>query len=150
MRSQSSAQAEHTSAQTPHVSEWYAEPPSMKSALVWQIWAQSSSNRTWTASACLPPMCRQCCAVSIQIEWHSWQFCMHSCICALWIMKSSVESRLVSPTAPAISVADVQCLDHRRDCRSFPVVPTHLKMPLSTGSLGWIGACPTGTRPSAC
>src|SRR5262245_32897901 len=45
IRSHSSAQAKQISAHVPHVSACFADPRSMKSALVWQMSAQSSSNR---------------------------------------------------------------------------------------------------------
>jgi hypothetical protein len=59
MASQLFAHASHTSAQTPHVRAWNWDPRSMKSALVVQIWAQSSNVRMCEASACFPPFSRQ-------------------------------------------------------------------------------------------
>jgi hypothetical protein len=58
-RSQSTAQARQTLAQTPQVSPWSFEPLSMKFALVWQISAQFIMSRKWSGSTCFPPVSRQ-------------------------------------------------------------------------------------------
>jgi len=156
IRSQFSAHAMHTSAQTPHVRGWRGEPRSMKSALVWQIWAQSSSSRMWSVSACLPPFSKQCWAVSVQIAWQRWQFCKHSCICWL-VMRPSMESFPL--------LFDVLLDTVATDRKNFVGIPTVFGttpglpgMPpkavaspecqLPTYCDGW-RACPTGTGPSA-
>jgi hypothetical protein len=48
--SQLSAQASHTSAQTPQTSPCSVDPRVMKSAAVWQIWMQSAISRTCACS----------------------------------------------------------------------------------------------------
>jgi hypothetical protein len=49
----------------------------MKLALVRQISIHCASRPMWCASACLPPLARQCDSVSVQIEAQFWQLSMH-------------------------------------------------------------------------
>ena len=70
-RSQSTAQASHTSAQALHVSVWRGEPRSMKSALVRQMSTQSSIRPMCSGVAWGPPIAKQCMTVSRQVAWHS-------------------------------------------------------------------------------
>jgi len=76
IRSHSSAQRSQISAQIAHVCEWKTEARSMKSALVAQICAQSSSRAMCPGAAWGPPIVRQWMAVSVQIAWQSLQFPM--------------------------------------------------------------------------
>jgi hypothetical protein len=54
-RSHSTAHRSQISAHAAHVIECSGEFRSMKFPLVWQISAQSSSNRMWFSDACPPP-----------------------------------------------------------------------------------------------
>lgn len=67
--SHEAAHRSQTSAQTPQVRPCRLDPRVMKSAEVWQIWAQSCSNRTWSIAACGPRFIRQWVIVSRQTWW---------------------------------------------------------------------------------
>ena len=66
--SQDVAQASQIAAHKVLMSRDCAECLVMKSALVAQIWAQSSSSVMWAASACLPPFSRQWRTVCVQVR----------------------------------------------------------------------------------
>ena len=93
----------------------------MKSALVAQIWAQSSKTRWWSCEACSPPMPRQWIAVSRQITWHSLQFEMHSRIS---VLICSVIRRVLSDS-DVVPEDDNRWAPLRRGrpaCRERPIV----------------------------
>ena len=120
--SQFSAHASQIIAQVLHTCMLKSELRNMKFVLVWQISAQSSKRRIWTASECAPPFWRQSFTVIVQTAWQALLFSMHDWIS--WLSLSwpcIVVSPIITKNNMKIYWINFHCSD--RYCRSWIYAP---------------------------